>query len=334
MKSQKFFKIALLAGAFVMAVSCERNLGYIDDDPEVPGGSVTTIQPPTPDVFMQIRDGALQAITQTATFKAEDGIDFTSKGGVKFKINPLSMNLNGSPVTGNVVLEFIELYKRGDMLVVNKPLMGTSLNGGEKGPLITGGQFFISVTKDGEQVTAIYNLEVPSANTGDLNPDMSLWVGEENENGDMEWNEVGRKQDTGDIFVENATYNLWGSIFGWINIDILYSLPGPKTEIWVKVPDGYNQKNCSVYVVYKDKPGALAYMDVWDPNKKMFTEHYGLAPIGFNFYVVFVSVQNDGKFIYAVKDVIIQENKVITFEKEELKVLDKDALIKLINELK
>ena len=64
-------------------------------------------------VLKQVRKEALKAITQTGTFKAEDGIDFTSARGVRFVIQPDAMSLNGVKVTGNVTLEFIELYKRG-----------------------------------------------------------------------------------------------------------------------------------------------------------------------------------------------------------------------------
>jgi len=325
MKTQKFIRLALLAGAVMAAISCANN------DNDEPG---TGIQPPTSAEFKLIRENALNDIMQIKMYKAEEGIDFTSIQGVHLTINPNSMYLNGNLVTGDVKLEFVELYKRGNMLVVNKPLMGTSEDESAKGPLITGGQFYINVTKDGQTIDAYYYMDVPTENTGDFNPEMSFWTGEENENEDMEWNQVGPNRETGGIFGKDSNYSIWGCFFGWINIDILYSLPDPKTQIWVKVPDGYDSKNCSVYVVYKDKPGALAYMDVWDSEKKMFTEHYGLAPIGFNFYVVFVSVQKDGQFIYAIKDVVIEENKIITFDASELKILDIDSLVKLINDLK
>jgi len=327
MKTLQEIGTALIAGVMLMTVSCGNDNETLTDN---------GIKPPTSAEFNQVRNDALKGITQTNTFNAEDGIDFTSKGGVHFTIYPNSIWLNGVLVTGAVTLDFVELYKRGDMLVVNKPLMGTAGDGLTKGPMVTGGQFYVNVTKNTQQLEAYYQMTVPEANTGELNPGMSFWTGEENEDGDMVWNEAAKNVDQvagGGVYGGDACYEVFGSHFGWINIDILYSLPDPKTQVWVKVPDGYDNKNCSVYVVYKDNPGALAYMDVWDPNKKMFTEHYGLAPIGFNFYVVFVSAQNDGKFIYAYKDVTIEENKIITFETSDLKVIDISDLIALINNL-
>lgn len=324
MKTIFFWRMAFIAGIMLMAASCGNENDEIKN----------TIKPPASAEFNKVRDDALKSITQTKTFKAEDGIDFTSTGGVHLFINPNTMYINGTRVTGNVTLDFVELYKRGNMLVVNKPLMGTAMDGLTKGPMITGGQFYINVTKDGRQVDPFYShMTVPDANTGEHNPDMTLWKGTENEDGNMVWEEVGLKDEQGGVFAGDACYDVWGRLFNWINIDILYSLPDPKTQVWVKVPDGYDNKNCSVYVVYKDKPGALAYLDVWDPNKKMFTEHYGLAPIGFNFYVIFISTQNDGKLIYAYKNVTIEKDKIIIFEANELKVLDIDALVTLINNL-
>jgi len=324
-----YYLTAIAIALSAVFVACKRNDNTNDDD-------VVTIDPPTPAQFKQVRDEALREITQTGTFDAGVGVSFTSDQGVQFSISANSMYLNGAKVTGDVTLEFVELYDRGNMLVVNKALMGAAVNG-DKGPMITGGQFYISLTKDGQPVNAFYNMNVPAVNTGVLDATMTLWTGQENENGDLVWDEVNPKnqQFEGGIRGEVGQYNIFGSYFGWINVDILYSLPDPKTRIWVRVPEGYDKDNCSVYIVYKDKPGALAYMDVWDSDEKMFTEHYGLAPIGFNFFVVFVSVQEDGKkYIYAYQDVVVEEDKIITFEATDLNVIDKDDLISLINNLR
>ncbi|MDR0825497.1 MAG: hypothetical protein LBN74_10415, partial [Prevotella sp.] len=80
--------------------------------------------PPTASGFKSIKDAALAGLVQKTTFKAEDGINFTSAKGVKLNIYGGCLYTNGSQVTGNVDLEFIELFDRGNMLVSNKPLMG------------------------------------------------------------------------------------------------------------------------------------------------------------------------------------------------------------------
>ena len=324
MKANKILSTTLLAGALLMAMSCCKDGDDVIDD---------GIIPPTSAEFKQVFTDALNDIIQTKTFKAEDGIDFTSKKGVDFFVSPNSMFLDGNLVTGDVTFEFIELYKRGEMLVVNKPLMGTASNG-SKGPMITGGQFYINISQNGKDIEANYHMTVPEENTGKINNGMTLWEGAARGDGDMVWNEVDISKEAGGIQRGANCYNVWGCLFKWINIDILFSLDGPKAQVWVKVPDGFDNKNCSVYVVYKDQPGALAFMDVWDTSKKMFTEHYGLAPIGMNFYVIFISTQAEGKYIYSYKDVTVEANKEITFEMSDLNFIDKDTLIALINNLK
>jgi len=321
MKTHKLFNLIVLMTIVVMTTSCSSDSG------------IGFITPPTPAAFNDLRNKALDRITQTHTFNAESGTTFTSTKGAVFSINPNQISLNGVPVVGPVKLEFVELYKRGEMLVVNKPLMGTAI-GGEKGPMKTGGQFYVNITKDGVQVDPIhfYKIIVPAENTGNsADPNMTLWIGKENENNDMIWDEE-NDQERGGVFGEPGQYNLLGCHFGWINIDILYNLPGPKTEVWVKVPEGFDNKNSAVYVAYKNQVGSLAYMDIWNTEKKMFTEHYGLAPIGFNFYVIFVSAQ-ENNFIYDIQDVTVEANKIITFDINKLKGIDELSLIALINYL-
>ena len=320
MKVNKLFNLIVLAAIVATAISCSSESGE-------------TLRPPTAAEFNEMRTKALERITQTMMFNAEDGIDFTSDKGARFYLPASQIKLNGTLVTGPVKLEFVELYKNGNMLVVNKPLMGTAIDGTSKGPMITGGQFYINVTKDGNQIDEdYYSMTVPAENTEEPpNPDMTFWVGAENENDNMEWDEID-EQRGGVVWGEGNDYNLIGRFFCWINIDILYNLLGPKARVWIKVPQGYDNKNCAVYVVYKDQPGALAYMDVWDPTEKMFTEHYGLAPIGMNFYVVFVSVYED-HYVYAYKDVTVEDNQIITFTQSDLRGIDEESLIWLINNM-
>ncbi|MCL2098689.1 MAG: hypothetical protein FWH23_08045 [Bacteroidales bacterium] len=325
MKTTNFFGTIILAAVMATTISCSE------------GNDGPTIQPPMPAMFRQVLNNAFNDILQSGTFTAEDGINFISEAGVTFTIDPGCIFKDGLPVSGTVNFEFAELYKRGNMMVVNKPLMGTDV-GGDKGPMITGGQFYLKLTQDGEQLTTAcfpgYSMVVPVSLTGETpDPDMTFWTGTEDEDGNMLWNDEGRGQEENWLFGEGANYNLFGYYFGWINIDILWNLPDPKCPIWIKPPHGYNHKNSSVYVVYKDQPGSLAYMDVWDTDKEMFTEHYGLAPEGMNFYVIFMSVLDDGRYVYSYKDVTVENNQIISFEISDLKIMAKDALIALINNL-
>jgi hypothetical protein len=322
---RKFKLLLMLFSAVLVLTNCSSN----DDHQE------GRIIPGTPSSFQSIRDAALQSLVQDTTFQAEKGIEFASAKGVKLRISGGCLYSNGIPVTGDVKLEYVELFDRGNMLVTNKPLMGKD-NSGNLVPLVTGGEFYINVTKDGKDLTACYyELIVPAELTDTLNGNMSLWAGTINEDGDLEWDDETSNDKDRTVFPngQNNTYNVFCSDFGWINIDILSGEPGEKTPILVRVPDGYDNKNAAVYVVYKGRPGMLAYLDVYDPETKLFTEHYGWGPIGFNFYVIFVSVSNDS-FVYSIKDVVLEKGKIIVFEESDLKTLTKDELVALINQLK
>ena len=52
----------------------------------------------------------------------------------------------------------------------------------------------------------------------------------------------------------------------------------------------------------------------------------------FNFYVIFTTIIDD-KFIYAIKDVTLEKDKIIKIESGELQSKTKEELIALINEL-
>src|SRR5690606_40066268 len=66
------------------------------------------------------------------------------------------------PVSGEIDVEFLELYDSGNMLVTNKRTMGQHPNG-DRSLIITGGAFYINASQDGvplDRETQI-SLEVP-----------------------------------------------------------------------------------------------------------------------------------------------------------------------------
>lgn len=56
-------------------------------------------------------------------------VTLTSAKGVKLNINGDCLTKNGNPVTGEVNIEYIELFDKGNMLVTNKPTMGLTADG-------------------------------------------------------------------------------------------------------------------------------------------------------------------------------------------------------------
>lgn len=298
------------------------------------------ITPTTKEALDELRSKSLEELKQKKTFDATAGINFTSAKGVIININGNSLyKKTGELVTGNVDLEYIEIFDRGSMIATNKPLMGYDSSDNLR-PLVTGGEFYVNVTQNGEQLTIPYmpyRLTIPAELTGELDSNMILWNGTIDDNGDLTWDEFefreGQKGEGG-VFTdgESNSYNLLSNDFGWTNVDILASEEGEKTPLLVAVPEGYTNKNASVYVAYKGKPNMLAFLDVYSPEKKLFSEHYGWAPIGFNLYVIFTS-EHEGKYLYAIKDVTIAKNTTITFTIDEMQTGTKDEVIAKINAL-
>ncbi len=288
--------------------------------------------PPTVEEFKMVKDNALSQHLEQVTFNAEDGISFTSNDGAVLNIAPNCLLDNGTLVTGPVELSFIDLYNRNDMAATNKPTMGYLPNGDKK-LLISGGEFFIEVKKAGNllEMGCNYQLIVPSENTGGPDPEMTLWKGIIDANGDLTWDEI-RDPAEGEIFLEANRYYVFGDDFGWTNIDRFYNDPRPKTTMQVKVPQGFNHENSSVYLSYDGEPNALAQLDTYDSGTKIFSEHYGQIPVGLKVHIIFASAEGDD-WRYAIQAATIAENQIYTFSLQETQVDTHENMVAAINAL-
>ena len=284
--------------------------------------------------FKNIKDIALDNLTQNFSFNADDGnITLTSANGVQININGNCLTLNGNPVTGQVQLEYIELFEKGNMLTTNKPTMGTLPNG-DKTLLISGGEFFIEATQNGSALDTTCGLQliIPASLTGGADPLMSLWEGEIDAEDNLTWDEVEDATGQGGVFVEGSEYYGLLQGFGWSNVDRFYSDPRPKTLIQVQAPIGYNFTNSAVYLSYDGEDSGLAALDTYDGTLNLFSEHYGQIPIGLECHVIFVTEDN-GIWRYAIKPVTIVANDIITFTMDDTTTGTEATLTTLINGL-
>jgi len=284
--------------------------------------------------FKNIKDIALANLTQNFSFNADDGnITLTSANGVQININGNCLTLNGNPVTGQVQLEYVELFEKGNMLTTNKPTMGTLPNG-DKTLLISGGEFFIEATQNGSALDTTCGLQliIPASLTGGADPLMSLWEGEIDAEDNLTWDEVEDATGQGGVFVEGSEYYGLLQGFGWSNVDRFYSDPRPKTLIQVQAPIGYNFTNSAVYLSYDGEDSGLAALDTYDGTLNLFSEHYGQIPIGLECHVIFVTEDN-GIWRYAIKPVTIVANDIITFTMDDTTTGTEATLTALINGL-
>ncbi|RZJ31819.1 MAG: hypothetical protein EOO48_00865 [Flavobacterium sp.] len=319
MKTNIFKSVAILtiATAFTACESSDSSNNY-----------------PTAAQFREMETAALNSVKQHFTFDASIGVTATSEHSVNIVIPAGSLIKNGVTVTGMVDLEFIEIFDGGLMAVTGKPTRGITPDG-KLAMLISGGEFFLQATQNGEvlEIDPSQNitLVVPPDND-QPNPDMSLWQGVVTDtitgsNDAFVWQPIGQGVNAGAIGIEGY-YCSFGN-FGWTNVDCFYSDPRPKTTILARVPEGYDNNNSTVYLSYDGQGHSLAKLDTYTADG-LFSEHYGQIPIGLECHAIFMTVQN-GTYKYAIKPVVITDGGIINFTASETVTGTKDQLIAAIN---
>lgn len=291
--------------------------------------------PATPQEFAAIKQAAIDDLTQQFQFDVADGnITLTSAKGVEININANCLTLNGNPVTGMVDLEYVELFEKGNMLITNKPTMGEMLSG-DKALLISGGEFFIEASQNGQVLETTCNVQliIPSNLTGGEDTNMIFWKGTIDADDNLTWDRGnGAVGQGGEVFVEGGQYYAFLNEFGWTNVDRFYNDPRPKTTILVGVPEGYDNTNCSIYLSYDGEDSGLANMDTYDSGTGLFSEHYGQIPIGLECHIIFLT-EEDELWKYAIKTVTIAANDVYAFTDGETAVVSEAQLVSTINGL-
>ncbi|KGO90438.1 hypothetical protein [Flavobacterium suncheonense] len=277
---------------------------------------------PDPDDFYTLFDTALETQTQTFQMNAEDGYTvFTSAQGVKLAIDGNCLQLDGQPVTGAVDIEFVEIFDRGTMLTTNKTTMG--LHNGEKHLLISGGEFYVNATQNGQQLTLTcsYELYVPTAITGGTDNDMLPFNGTLDAMGNVTWEQwTGGEWWIGSVNGNADSYNAIMDHFGWFNCDKFMNTAGPHTTISAFVPQGYGNGNSMVFIATSSQPNSLGAVS-------------GQYPVGLECHLIFVS-ENNGNYIYSIlQDQTLVENHQVTFHANEMQTATAEQLVAIINAL-
>jgi hypothetical protein len=262
---------------------------------------------PTAAQFAALSESALQNCTQGFTLDASNPyISFTSAKGVEVSLYTSCLTKNGNPVTGDIAVEFVEIFDRGAMALTNKPTMGIT-TGGEQSLLISGGEFYINATQDGIQlqVTCGISLYVPAALTGGLDTDMQAFAGTVAGDGTVVWNPQNMEFWAGSSQGEPGAYNAYLNDFGWFNCDKFANWSGPKTDVEVIVPQGYDYTNSFVFIALTGEPNTLGNLS-------------GEYPVGLECHIIFVSGNGADGWVFAIKSVTITDNASYTFTPEEL----------------
>ncbi len=294
--------------------------------------------PPTAMEFNSVRQIALDNLTQNFQIDVANGMTtLTSANGVEIDIDANCLTLNGNAITGQVDIEYVEVFDGGQMLITDKTTMG-KLPNGDMTMIISGGEFYINATQNGQQLDlgCTMNLRIPASLTAPDNG-MTLWNGVIDNDGNLEWEEEDNTAPgQGGVFLEQGaggqSYYAFFNNFGWTNVDKFYSYAGLKTQILASVPSGYNFENSAVYLHYDGEGNALAKLDTYDANSGLFSEHYGQIPVGLACHIIFATEEN-GQWRYAIKAVTITENAVYPFALSETTIGSEAQLVAAINAL-
>lgn len=237
MKKIRNFALAAI-GIAVFAVSCKKDDPITPNNPDPTGNSQAL-----KNYFSDKEADAVQTFTIDATMYQS----ITGSKGTVVNFSPNTfVSADGVTITGNVEIKLIEIYKKSDMIRLNKPTMG-NLPGGGMDQLISGGEMKITASQNGEEVFLApgvnYTVVAPAPNG--IDPNMSAFYGDES--GDtLTWNQA----DSSLVFGEQGSYYGFFDSLSWVNFDYFWNNPNPQTTVQVQIPEGYTNQTCAVFVSY------------------------------------------------------------------------------------
>jgi len=271
---------------------------------------------PTATALNTLFNTNLNNIKQTATFNSSSTFTFTSTAGTTVVIDGTCLRKNGNPITGNVDLEFIEIYDRGTMAITNKPTLGVDTNG-DLVPMDSGGEFNVKVKQNGVELTTTcyYEINTPTSLTGGTNPGIQPFKGTIDAAGNLTWAVA---QGTDFYLTTNPDkYNTLLSDFDWFNYDKLPNI-GPRTAITVNIPTEYVNAS-TMFLSTNSRPNSLGGLG-------------GKYSIGLQCNIIFLAEEN-GNFRYAIKPITIVNNQQVTFSKSETTVVSAAQMKTILNNL-
>ncbi len=250
---------------------------------------------------------------------ASDAIAFTAaKGtGVNVPANAF-VTMTGAPVTGKVTVAIKELYTPAEMILNNRP---TTSNGW---PLISGGAFFIQVTKNNEELRLTpgkyIQLDLATAAGADMNG-MLVFTGENSSTGTANW--IADTSQNSAVIQDSlspASAYLFTDKLQWINCDKFIN--EPKITFTVNAGNCPNPDSAFVFVHLTGLPSVVSLPLI----NNRFTSDFIIAA---NATVVGICVI-DKKIYYSMIPVAMQHNGSVTlnfFETGEDELKEKLATL-------
>jgi hypothetical protein len=277
----------------------------------------------------------VQTLSEDYTISAENGGFFVTNHRTIVHIpENVFVYADGSPVSGQVDIEFLEIYNKGLLVMYNVP----TISNGQL--LISDGVFNITARQGGEELLLAagkkLRFQVPDETP---NPEMIIFYGD-NDGPNQDFNWTPATQDGTATWVRASisewafqdSTNQWFD-FGyeffidqltWINVDIFKDIPeGERTDVCVELPEIYTNTNTQVFMIFRDINGVLAMLG--NAETMLFCEPYSLTPIGYDVTFVVISHQGDEIFHFGMADATIEANHhefIVPAEKSLQEILD------------
>lgn len=277
------------------------------EEQDKPNGAALTA------LFENNRTDALQSFI----VDIDGGAVVTGDQGTQVTFQANSLGINGTPVTGDITVELIEIYGKGAMLLQNMPTSGKKSDGTEEA-LISAGEFFLNAKQGTTQLEILIPVQIRSKGivpatwepmqvfkAGDDLQDTEVWEEVKGADGDNQNAQGGEGEGADGTFVMFSIFDT--TSFGWTNLDRWAGYTGAKTQIFVDVPAGFDGDNCEVYLSYDGEPTALARMDIYNSTTELFTEHYGQIPIGQEVHIILIA-EIAGELHYTIQGTTVVDN--------------------------
>ncbi len=251
---------------------------------------------------------------------------FTLKGGTKIIIPAGAIKLGGVAVTGEIVIEAMEVLKRGDVL-----FSGTNTNHISGAPLASDGFIYLNASVNGTKADkglgAAIKIAIPANRTGGT----QIWEGVEKVGADdqMAWQAPnqnpaggGGVQIKGEVDAAGGTFTFDMGNLGWINCDVFYSYTNPKTTTRVTLVNNpgalasFRAFSGETFVFFCAK-GSNVAAQIYTPDGANKVKSYdNMMPIGVQGKYLSFSIK-DGKYYYAELETTIVASQMVTLTLQE-----------------
>jgi hypothetical protein len=287
---KKIATLLLIATTFILN-ACQKNIDVFVPDPGQQNSADTiwsnSIAATAPVLTLQ---------TNLRTELIKDSIEISATIATQLTTNGLQctfpanccINNLGQIVTGKIYVEALLIKKKGDMVLMNKP---TTAYGNL---LVSGGEIFISLKKDGKDLAIAPNAYIQIKYTDlPINPAMKLFFGDETNPLAFNWlpntDSLNNRVAAGQQVYEIITNHL-----RWINVDYFYDTTGiTRSVVSAHLPSNYTNTNTSTFLVFKDFRSVIGmYADV--PERRFVS---GKVPNGKAAIIVAISKQGNDYFL-------------------------------------